>query len=174
MVPFKFAEDLPSLPSWRSKCLSPSPSERLWPRIGTLFGFFSRISREKEKRTGMGRATLLARTAHAAVLVLTFSEFKTLSLPRTLSNLQSGLAFSKLWVLRRWREGRRATPAQLPPSPHLPAERLLMLARACSTPAFGLCLGLEIKVEHLSSAAATSKLKGAHHCMTFSLDMLKG
>ena len=79
MVPFKFAEDLPSLPSWRSKCLS--LAEWLWPRIGTLFGFFSRISREKEKRTGMGRATLLARTAaHAAVLVLTFSEFKTLSL----------------------------------------------------------------------------------------------
>ena len=36
--------------------------ERLWPRIGTLFGFYSRIARE-EKRTGMGRATLLARTA---------------------------------------------------------------------------------------------------------------
>ena len=173
MVPFKFAEDLPLPPSLALQMSFPLLAERLWPRIGTLFSFFSRISRE-EKRTGMGRATLLARTAHAAVLVLTFSEFKTLSLPRTLSNLQSGLAFSKLWVLRRWREGGRATPAQLPPSPHLPAERLLMLARACSTPAFGLCLGLEIKVEHLSYATATFKLKGAHHCMTFSLDMLKG
>ena len=113
MVPLKLQKMFP--PSLVGASNVFLPCVRLWPRIGTLFGFGPELEHSSaftqgyllgEKRTGMGRATLLARTAHAAVLVLTFSEFKTLSLSfsRTLSNLQSGLAFSKLWVLRRRRE----------------------------------------------------------------------
>ena len=43
----------------------------------------------------MGRATLLARTAHAAVLVLTFSEFKTLSPALALSPISKAAWLSQ-------------------------------------------------------------------------------